>query len=512
MTGTADVLVVGGGTAGSVIAARLSEDPDTRVVLVEEGPDPRPLPAIVADPRRQPELVLSSPYVRMYEAERPDGSMYPLLSGRIMGGGSSVNNCVVVRPLRIDFDAWTTYGGDAWSYAAMLPLMCAIESDHDFPGSPLHGSDGPIPLERPWTPDQASDPPVQALLAAARDLGIPLCPDLNVPEPYGVCASPYAIRDGVRQSTAVAYLEAARGRRNLEIRSDTTARRLLVDGRRVVGVEVDQAGSTDRISADRVVLSAGVYHSPQLLELSGIGRPGELARHGIPVRHALPGVGEGYQDHAVVYLTYQGTSELREEDVIPKVRLIVSSGGDRARPDLHVFLRPGIRMAGAPPLLPISIHLLEHRSRGRVRLASADMGDLPIVEPALLEHPDDVAALVGGIRFVDGLTRHPELARFYGGLVMPASMGDVESHVRTTFETYHHGVGTCRLGRADDPLAVVGADLRVHGIDNLWIADASVLPTIPHANTNLAAILVGEVAARTLRGMDQAAATAVDAA
>lgn len=511
MTSTADVVVIGGGTAGCVVAARLSEDPGTRVVLVEDGPDPRPLPPIVADPRRQPELVLSSPYVRMYEAERPDGSTYPLLSGRITGGGSSVNNCVIVRPLRIDFDQWAAFGGDVWSYGAMLPLMRAIESDRDFPDSPLHGDAGPIVLERPWRLHDPADPPVQALLEAAHELGLPNCPDLNVPEPYGVCASPYAIRDGIRQSTAVAYLDAARERRNLTIYADTTARRLILDRGRVSRVEVDHAGTTERIHAERVVLSAGVYHSPQLLELSGIGRPEELRGHGIPVRHELPGVGEGYQDHAVVYLTYQGTSELRDEDVIPKVRLILSSTGDQARPDLHVFLRPSIRMAGAPALLPISVHLLEHRSRGRVRLASTDVGDPPIVEPALLEHAADVEALVAGIGRVDTLVRHPRLARFYGDLLTPASMADVETHVRTTFETYHHGVGTCRLGPPDDRLAVVGADLRVHGIRNLWVADASVLPTIPHANTGLAAILVGEVAARRVRGLEPTP-TAVGAA
>lgn len=495
-----DVVVVGGGTAGCVVAARASEDPTKRVLLVEAGPDPQPIPEIVADPKRQGALVLESPYIRMYDVERPDGSTFPLISGAIMGGGSSVNNCVVVRPMRADFDAWEAFGGESWSYDALLPLMRAIETDADFADSPIHGTEGPLTLERAWKLDDPADPPVRALLEAAEDLGLPRCPDLNVPEPFGICASPYNIRDGVRQSTAVAYLDPARGRPNLEIRADTTVRRLVLDGRRVTGVELAGPDGPVTVAADRVVLAAGVYHSPQLLELSGIGRPAELERLGIPVAHPLPGVGEDYQDHAVVYVTFEGTSDLREDYVIPKVRLIARSSPEVSVPDLHVFMRPSVRMEGMPPLLPVSLHLLEQRSRGRVTLASSDPEDLPVVDAAMLTDRRDVQAMVDGIRLVTRLTAHPAMAEFYGPLLTPPSEADWEEHVLTSYETYHHGVGTCRIGPADDLGAVVDPTLRVHGLDNLWVADASVLPVVPHANTNLAAIMVGELAARSLAG------------
>jgi choline dehydrogenase len=500
VTRTADVVVIGGGTAGCVIAARLSEDPARRVLLVEEGPDPQPVPDIVADPKRQGELVLESPYVRMYDVERPDESSFPLLSGRIMGGGSSVNNLVVVRPMRIDFDAWVRHGGDAWSYDELLPLMRSIEDDRDFAGSPIHGTGGPLTLHRGFKLDDPADPPVRALIEAAQDLGLPACHDLNVPEPFGVCASPYNILDGRRQSTAVAYLDPARARSNLEILADTAVVRLVLDGSRVCGVELTTPDGPEVVSAGQVVLAAGVYHSPQLLELSGIGREAELRRLGIPLVHRLEGVGEGYQDHAVIYVTFQGTTDLREDYVIPKVRLIAKSRDDLPHPDLHVFMRPSIRVEGLPPMLPVSLHLLEHRSRGRVTLASPDPGELPVVDAALLTHPEDVRGLVDGIGLVDRLTRHPALAAFYGPMLTPDEPHAWEEHVRTTYSTYHHGVGTCRFGRSADPLAVVDPALRVHGLDNLWIADASVLPEIPHANTNLAAILVGEVAVRSLAG------------
>ena len=343
----------------------------------------------------------------MYEAERDDGSTFPLLSGRIMGGGSSVNNLVVVRPMRRDFEAWQAFGGEAWSYEALLPLMRAVETDRDFADSPLHGADGPLVLHRPFRLDEPADPPVAALLEAAHAFGLPDCPDLNVPEPYGICSSPYNQRNGKRLSTAVAYLDPARGRHNLTIRPETQVTRLLLDGSRVRGVEIASSEGLEVVEADEVVLAAGVYHSPQLLLLSGIGPVADVERVGLTVRHPLDGVGRNYQDHAVVYVTFQGTTDLREDYVIPKVRLIASSDGRPDHPDLHIFMRPSIRMPGLPPMLPVSLHLLEHRTTGRVSLASADPDDLPLVDPGLLRDPDDVRALVDGIGLVDRLTRPP---------------------------------------------------------------------------------------------------------
>jgi choline dehydrogenase len=493
-----DLVVIGGGSAGCVIAARMSEDPARRVLLVEAGSDPQPVPDVIGDPRRQNEVIREPSLVRRYPVQRPDGSTFSLISGRVMGGGSAVNNLSVLRPTRRDFDGWEGFGGAAWSYDALLPVMRSIEDDPDYGDTSLHGRGGPIRLRRPWWPDDDSDPPVRALLRAISDLGVPRCDDPNVPEPLGLCASPYNLVDGRRQTVAAAYLDPARSRPNLTVLPDTVATRLVLEGTRVRGVELLTPDGPRTVEADRIVVAAGAYQSPHLLLLSGIGPPPAIEAVGLGMLHRLDGVGENFQDHAVVNLEFEGTPNLHDAHRIPKVRVIAKSDPGLPYGDLHVMFRPSIPVPGRPPRIPVSIRLLDHRSRGRLWLASADPRALPSVDPAILRDPADVAAVLGGMRFATELAAHPRFAEFCGPLSTPASTADWAEHARSTYITYNHAVGTCRMGPATDPLAVVDPELRVHGLDNLWVADASVLPVIPHATTNLAAILVGEVAARNL--------------
>jgi choline dehydrogenase len=488
-----DVIVIGGGTGGCAAAVRLSEDPSLKVLLLESGPDPQPLPELVAEAVHQGRLLLESPYVMMYPATRKaDGSTFYCLSGRIMGGGSSVNVMAAPRPFKYDMDRWVAAGNPGWTYDDVLPIFKRIESDQDYGDDELHGSSGPLYIKRPFKLDQEASEPVRAFIARAQAMGLPLCPDLNSPEPYGVCASPYNIKDGKRQSVTVAYLSMARGRSNLTISPDSHVLSLTIAGPRVEEVVYERDGQVRTASADRVVLSAGAIHSPQVLMLSGIGPAAELERHGIKVRHELKGVGENHQDHPQVYMTFEGTTAFQEDWIVPRFRLLFKSSPDQPVPDFHIMMRPPVEVEGLKVMMPMSAALLEQRNRGRVTLQGADPHDLPCVEADLLEDPGDVQAMLSAMRFMQDMTQDESMRKYYGPLLQPGPKDDWAHYARTSFDSYHHSSGTCQMGPASNPMAVVDSKLKVHGMENLWIADASIMPTVTHANTNLTTIMIGE--------------------
>ena len=244
--------------------------------------------------------------------------------------------------------------------------------------------------------------------------------------------------------------------------------------------------------ADRVVLCAGALHSPQLLMLSGIGPAAELERHGIQVLHELKGVGENHQDHPQVYMTFEGTRAFQEDWIVPRFRLLFKSSPSQPAPDFHITMRPPVEVEGLKVMMPMSAALLEQRNRGRLTLQSADPHDLPTLEARMLEDPGDVQAMRSAMQFMFDMTQHESMRKYYGPLLQPSPKDDWGHFAQSTFDSYHHSSGTCLMGPASNPMAVVDSKLRVHGLDNLWVADASVMPTVTHANTNLTTIMIGE--------------------
>ena len=494
-----DVIIVGGGSAGCAAAARLSEDPQRQVLLLEAGPDPQPIPELVAESAKRVRLLLETPYINMYPTERKlDGSTFYSLAGKIMGGGSSVNVMSVIRPIKADLDTWAAAGNPNWSWEHVLPVIKRLENDQDFQDSPIHGASGPLYFERHYHFGDEVVKPVQTFMDAALSLGLPKA-DVNDPNPFGVCTSPVNIKDGMRQSTVVAYLNGARGRGNLDIIDEAPVLSLVLSGKKVEGVRYQKDGREEMARGAEVVLTAGAFHSPHLLMLSGIGPTAELERHGVKVLQNIPGVGENYQDHAMLHMVFEGRGAFEVDWVVPPFRLVTKSDPDRATGDFHIFMRPPTVLEGVGQTVNISAALLEQRNRGRVFLQSTNPHDLPGIDARMLEHPDDIKAMVATMEFLEKLTQTGDMPEYYGPPLQPKRGEDWAKFARSAFDSYHHAAGTCLMGPSSKGMTVVDERLKVHGFDNLRVADASIMPTVTHANTNVTCMMIGERVADFIR-------------
>ena len=497
---TWDIVIVGAGAAGAVVAARASEDPHRSVLLLDAGPD-YPLAADLPDDLRDGH---DNSYVdhdwglRYTPVTDRRGDRFP--RGRVTGGSSAVNTTIALRGTPADYDEWASLGNPAWSWDNVLPAFNRLERDLDFGPEPYHGDAGPISIRR-WT-DEELVPTQAAFVQAAIEHGLPACDDVNAPDAVGVGPMAMNKLGRLRISTALGYLSAARYRENLTIRPDTTVNRVTVENGRAVGVETT-AG--DRIAARLVVVSAGAVHTPGVLVRSGVGARDELDRLGIEPVAEVPGVGANLVDHPALAVTMKPTfPELCAPD-LPLVQTICryTAEGSSSPLDVNIELITRARDRSNQPLFMLAPSLEQVDGRGRVRQTSVDADSMPAIEPCFGENDRDVARHAAALADALALAHTAPLTDYIDEIVFPdparTTRADLERLARRVPASGYHPCGTARMGPVDDELSVVDQYGRCHAVDQLMVADASIMPTVPRANINLSSIMIGEMVGEWLR-------------
>jgi choline dehydrogenase len=523
-----DYIIVGAGSAGAALAARLTEDPRTTVLLLEAGRASHILSRL---PISFGLLIHNAAANWLYESDPEPGTAnraIPVPRGKLLGGSSAINGLVWVRGQPLDYDTWAQMGARGWSWQDVAPVFDRIE-DFETRGAQGRGNGGPLHVS--IVPDE--NPLYDALFKAAVEAGYRVNPDYNSEDQEGVGKTQASIRRGRRMSVSHCYLEPAMRRKNLRVVTEAAARRVLLDGRRCVGIAYEHRGGRVEARADReVILSAGAIATPQLLELSGIGRPEILKAHDIEVMHALPAVGENFRDHINARIVW------RVED--PRVsynykaqgiraagqalRYLATGGGFFSLPSapLVAFLKtrpevatPDVQMHLIPysikdpkrrklqdfPSMTVACYQLRPESLGSVHIRSADPDAHPAIRFNFLGDSIDQRTMADGFRMMRKIVEAPAMDRIRGEEYSPGKGVDSDEQVltwiRNNSQTAYHPIGTCRMGQG--PNTVVDEKLRVHGLKNLRIADASIFPTMPSGNTNAPAIMVGEKAADLIR-------------
>jgi choline dehydrogenase len=502
-----DVIIVGAGAAGSILAARLSEDARRSVLLIEAGPDYADLESLPDKLRygltTAADIMPSDHDWGFVGRATAQAEPMGVPRGKVTGGSSATNGQIFLRGIPEDYDGWAALGNSEWSFEKVLPFFRRLERDLDFHDG-FHGAEGPIPVKR--SPRDAWLPPQAAFVEACRAAGFPESPDHNAPHVSGVGPTPLNNLDGVRWSTSVAYLNPARQRPNLTVRPECLVHRVLFDGRRATGVALQSGGETATVSGNEIILSAGAIGSPHLLMLSGLGPAGQLRAAGIPLKADLPGVGQNLRDHPHVYALWRQRPGYPMDPDLPRYEVLLryTAPGSPLRNDMQILMvsfatgrvdrgGDGLTPAGMviQPVLNLAV------GKGELRLQSAD----PTVQPALdfnfLEDPFDRRRLRDSLRLCLRLAEHAAFREILGPRLAPtgealASDEALDAWMMREVSTTNHISGTCKMGPTADPMAVVDQHGRVHSVTGLRVADASIMPDCIRANTNATTMMIGE--------------------